>query len=60
MAQLTKKSPSSGHTDPATVAAEACLAVQQALGPDLVVVAPVDQAFIDVNWYVHASCMSYP
>lgn len=53
MTQATKRCPSSGHSDPATSAAEACLAAQQALGPDLVIIAPVDQSFIDVNWYVH-------
>ncbi|EAQ84426.1 hypothetical protein CHGG_08440 [Chaetomium globosum CBS 148.51] len=64
MTQATKRCPSSGHSDPATSAAEACLAAQQALGPDLVIIAPVDQSFIDVNWsetcWAAPSCVVRP
>lgn len=45
-------------------AEEACLAAQQALGPELVIIAPVDQAYIDVNWsetcWAAPSCVVRP
>ncbi|KAK3290973.1 uncharacterized protein B0H64DRAFT_331493 [Chaetomium fimeti] len=50
MAQSVDNLPSVRNNAPATAAVEACLAAQGALGADLVLLAPVDQAIVDVNW----------
>lgn len=52
MAQRVEKSPPIQNTSPATAAAKACLAAQEAFGTDSVSLTPVNQTIIDVNWYV--------
>ncbi|KAK4235969.1 bifunctional solanapyrone synthase [Achaetomium macrosporum] len=45
-----EKLPSARNMGSATAAAKACLAAQEALGPDLVSLAPVNQTIVGVNW----------
>ncbi|KAH6844663.1 hypothetical protein B0I37DRAFT_166599 [Chaetomium sp. MPI-CAGE-AT-0009] len=64
MAQPIETFPSARSNGLATAAAEACLAAQEALGADLVVLAPVDRDIVDVNWsetcWAAPSCVVRP